>query len=516
MGRRDPDVPRRKPGEGQVDLLPSGKLRARLVIDGKRVSVGTFSDPDEMKNALDAARTVAVAGVRRTHAHTLDALADRVFRRMQLDGHRGMAAKRARWENHVSPILGGHDFRRLTRADIRDLEARMRRKLGRRTVAMYLGTVGQVLEAALEDGEIASNPARLPRRSRLAKHAAEDSDAWTYLSSEEQGALLACQAIPPHDRLAIAVMLGAGLRVGELAALRLSDVSVGEEPRVVVRFGSPPAKGKPAGPTKTGKTRIVPLFGVALAAMREWLELLPNWCPRNRSGAAFPAKHGGWRSTSWLYFTKGKRWGDGTTPWARYLAAAGINRRVRVHDLRHTCAASLVSGWWGPAWELIEVRDLLGHASITMTQRYAHLAPSSLAARARVRAGGRSASREPHGSPTDLGFEGSAPLPNPRESLRNSAGRGEVVGVLGFEPQHRQEFRELTSPRGARVGLDAVDGLRAVIAGDLDTARAALEQLVGPAVARAFRALGEPGEARALVDALTDLLDRDAARRAVS
>lgn len=506
MGRRDPDVPRRKPGEGQVDLLPSGKLRARLVIDGKRVSVGTFSDPDEMKNALDAARTVAVAGVRRTHAHTLDALADRVFRRMQLDGHRGMAAKRARWNNHVSPVLGGHDFRKLTRADVRDLEARLRRKLGRRTVAMYLGTVGQVLEAALEDGEIASNPARLPRRSRLAKHAAEDADAWTYLTPEEQQRLLGCPTIPAHDRLAIAVMLGAGLRVGELAALRLSDVSVGEEPRVVVRFGSPPAKGKPAGPTKTGKTRIVPLFGVALTAMREWLELLPGWCPRNRSGAAFPAKLGGWRSTSWLYFTKGKG-SAGRTPWSRYLAAAGIARRVRVHDLRHTCAASLVSGWWGPAWDLIEVRDLLGHANITMTQRYAHLAPSSLAARARARA----TAREPHANPTDLCFEGSAPLPNPRESLRNLAGRAEVVGVLGFEPRHGQEFRELTSPRGLRVGLDAVDGLRAVIDGDLDTARAVLEQLVGPAVARAFRALGEPGEARALVDALTELLDRDVA-----
>jgi len=503
MARRKSDEPRRRPGEGQVDTLRSGKKRARLVIDGKRVSIGTFSDPDELDKALDAARAVVVGGVRRTHAHTLDALADRVFRRMQLDGHRGMAAKRARWNNHVSPILGGHDFRKLTRADVRELETRMRRKLGRRTTAMYLGTVGQVLEAALEDGEIASNPARLPRRSRLAKHAAEDTDAWTYLSPEEQSALLSCATIPPHDRLAIAVMLGAGLRVGELAALRLADVSVGEEPRIVVRFGSPPD-----GPTKTGKTRIVPLFGVALDAMREWLELLPKWCKRNRVGAAFPAPRGGFRSTSWLYFTKGKGSG-GRTPWSRYLAAAGIARRVRVHDLRHTCAASLVSGWWGPAWDLIEVRDLLGHANITMTQRYAHLAPASLAARA------RSVDREPRGSPAEARIPSTAPSPKSSESLANLAARREVVGVLGFEPEHREQFQELTSPRGACAGLDAVDGLRAILAGDLPTARAVLEQLIGPAVARAFRSLGEPGEARALVDALTELLDRDG-RRAVA
>ena len=41
------------------------------------------------------------------------------------------------------------------------------------------------------------------------------------------------------------------------------------------------------------------------------------------------------------------------------------------HDLRHTCAAWLVTA----GIPLPEVRDLLGHASITMTERYAHLAP---------------------------------------------------------------------------------------------------------------------------------------------
>jgi integrase len=59
--------------------------------------------------------------------------------------------------------------------------------------------------------------------------------------------------------------------------------------------------------------------------------------------------------------------------------AAGIERHVRWHDLRHTFASSLVAGWWGRAWRLDEVRDLLGHSSVTVTERYAHLAPSALA-----------------------------------------------------------------------------------------------------------------------------------------
>jgi hypothetical protein len=63
---------------------------------------------------------------------------------------------------------------------------------------------------------------------------------------------------------------------------------------------------------------------------------------------------------------------------------AGIERRVRFHDLRHTCAANLVSGSWGRAWRIEEVRAFLGHSSITTTEIYAHLAPDALHATARA------------------------------------------------------------------------------------------------------------------------------------
>jgi len=46
----------------------------------------------------------------------------------------------------------------------------------------------------------------------------------------------------------------------------------------------------------------------------------------------------------------------------------------QIHDLRHTCAAWMVSA----GVPLAEVRDVLVHTSITMTERYAHLAPENL------------------------------------------------------------------------------------------------------------------------------------------
>lgn len=67
----------------------------------------------------------------------------------------------------------------------------------------------------------------------------------------------------------------------------------------------------------------------------------------------------------------------------------------RIHDLRHTCAAWLVND--GVA--LPEVRDLLGHASVTMTEKYAHLAPDNV--RAAVESLDRPTSRFCHVS--DLG-----------------------------------------------------------------------------------------------------------------
>jgi integrase len=54
-------------------------------------------------------------------------------------------------------------------------------------------------------------------------------------------------------------------------------------------------------------------------------------------------------------------------------STAGIED-FHIHDLRHTCAAWLVTA----GVPLPEVRDLLGHGSITMTERYAHLAPENV------------------------------------------------------------------------------------------------------------------------------------------
>lgn len=67
-----------------------------------------------------------------------------------------------------------------------------------------------------------------------------------------------------------------------------------------------------------------------------------------------------------------------TGRWDAWRERCGITRPVRFHDLRHTCASHLVLGTWGRTLRLDEVRAWLGHSSITVTQRYAHLGDGHL------------------------------------------------------------------------------------------------------------------------------------------
>jgi len=71
----------------------------------------------------------------------------------------------------------------------------------------------------------------------------------------------------------------------------------------------------------------------------------------------------------------GRRIGDVKRSFAKACERAGIHD-FRVHDLRHTCAAWLVSA----GADLCEVRDLLGHTTVKMTERHAHLAPDNVRA----------------------------------------------------------------------------------------------------------------------------------------
>ncbi|HUR34785.1 MAG TPA: tyrosine-type recombinase/integrase [Vicinamibacterales bacterium] len=149
-----------------------------------------------------------------------------------------------------------------------------------------------------------------------------------------------------HMQPIVLLALNTGLRRGELLGLTWGDVDrVGAQ--LVVR-------GTEA---KSGRTRYLPLNSEALA-------VLAAWRPADAKADAFV-----------FAGIEGEQMQSLKTAWGKISKAAKLEG-FTFHDLRHTFASKLVQA----GVDLNTVRELLGHADIKMTLRYAHLAPEHKAA----------------------------------------------------------------------------------------------------------------------------------------
>jgi len=162
---------------------------------------------------------------------------------------------------------------------------------------------------------------------------------------------------PDHLHPMVRLALNTGLRRGELFHLRWADVDLGAS-RLTVRGAT----------AKSHLTRHVPLNRDAVETLRTW---------RSRRGAdddvyVFPGPQGEPMTTL-------------KTAWLRLAKAARL-KHFTFHDLRHTFASKLVMA----GVDLNTVRELLGHADIKMTLRYAHLAPEHKQAAVDTLVAGRS------------------------------------------------------------------------------------------------------------------------------
>ena len=140
-----------------------------------------------------------------------------------------------------------------------------------------------------------------------------------------------------HLTPAILISLNTGLRRGELTALTWEDVNL-DARMLTVR----------AAAAKSGRSRHVPLNNEALAILVQWRRQQPT-------GRLFPVR-------------------SFKTAWGALMTAAQIEN-FRWHDMRHDFASKLVMA----GVDLNTVRELMGHADLKMTLRYAHLAPAHLA-----------------------------------------------------------------------------------------------------------------------------------------
>ena len=377
---------RREYGTGTIERRQTKhglRFSARIRLpDGSRMRLGTFATEDEAARVIAAAADDLEGGeYELAGSVTLAAYGATWLKRREESGHRNHRTDLYRWDRHVSgERFAQGPIAEIQPRDIRHWVERMMKRRVRRTIrgkgsvagtgTLSRGTVKHCLtlvrlclKAAAVDGHLDENPAQL---IAVPKGTPRTEDAWTYLKQEEIERLLSCDEVPGEKRLIFQFAIYSGLRAGEIWGLRWEDVS--ED------FTTITVRRSYDGVPKNGKARVLPLLSHASAALERWRRLSKS------KKLVFPAEHGGCYAKG---FDAG--WSDKKDRKAKpsgiragWKSKAGIERKVRFHDLRHTCASHLVSGTWGRAWRLEEVRDYLGHSNISVTQIYAHLSPTRL------------------------------------------------------------------------------------------------------------------------------------------
>ncbi len=237
--------------------------------------------------------------------------------------------------------------------------ASLRRSRSGATVARSLSTLRGFHRFLVEEGEAQFDPtADIPGvavADLLPKALGEDETARLL------GAVVGTGAAILRDRALLELLYGTGARVSEAVGLNLGDVAeaVEEGDLPLIRVLG-----------KGGKERVVPLGRLALASLRQWLssEGRPNlepkkWSRRSDAEAVFLNVRGG-RLTRVGAFGVVKK----------YAGRVGLADRVSPHVLRHSCATHMLAR----GADIRVVQELLGHASISTTQRYTKVSPEHL------------------------------------------------------------------------------------------------------------------------------------------
>lgn len=217
-----------------------------------------------------------------------------------------------------------------------------REGLSARSQARLLSALRGLFRYLLEEGMIRSDPLQLVGAPRLTRKLP------SLLSAEEVLRLLHAPdtgtARGVRDAAMLHAMYAAGLRVSELVALPLAGVDLQAGHVSVV------GKGK--------KPRMVPLGRSACHAIQHYLEGARGaWAqPGERCMFVTAHKRGMSRQAFWKLIK-------------RYAAAAGIQKRMSPHMLRHSFATHLLQG----GADLRAVQTMLGHSDISTTQIYTHV-----------------------------------------------------------------------------------------------------------------------------------------------
>jgi integrase len=149
-----------------------------------------------------------------------------------------------------------------------------------------------------------------------------------------------------HLKPLVLLSLSTGLRRNSALSLEWRDVNFANK-TILVR----------AATSKSGKQYYAPMNKMAFDTLTRWRNQSKHTAPSN---LVFPSPQ------------TGKKMGDCRTSWETIVKKANLDD-FHWHDMRHDFASHLVMN----GVDLNTVRELMGHADLKMTLRYAHLAPET-------------------------------------------------------------------------------------------------------------------------------------------
>ena len=229
---------------------------------------------------------------------------------------------------------------------IRNYLASLYGRLARSSIARHLSSLRSFFRFLEKEGVISHHPAQditAPRRQHFIPPHLPVDDVFRLLTMPDTS-----RPLGVRDKAVLEVLYSCGLRVGEAEGLDLSDVRF--EERLIQVMG------------KGGKERIVPIGRTALKAVADYLKA--NAGLRRKGGAA------GSRGALFLNFRGGRLSARSIRRiMKRYVRASGLNSDVSTHAMRHSFATHLLDG----GADLRSVQEMLGHASLSTTQKYTHV-----------------------------------------------------------------------------------------------------------------------------------------------
>jgi integrase len=259
---------------------------------------------------------------------------------------------------HLRPAFGGLQLRDF---GVEDVDSYVNLKvddegLSDKTVSNHVTLLGTMLRAAASF--------RVPwilhvprfKKPRVALFGTDYQ--WLRTDEEVRRFLDAARAEDEHVFVFYAVAIFTGMRAGEIAALEWSDVDLERRLVAVQRSFN--------GPTKSDRVRYVPILDPLLPSLRAWrLKHSGRLLFTNTNGSMFAPSARIFQEVLHRVLEAGE---------FPTVQRNGRDRHyVRFHDLRHTFA----SQWVMKGGDLFKLQKILGHQSVQMTMRYAHLAPDA-------------------------------------------------------------------------------------------------------------------------------------------